>query len=568
MLSKNNSFVDLGLKHHAILNALKDFGYKIPSPIQLRCIPYLLAGRDVLGMAQTGSGKTAAFVLPLLHNVNPKLMVTQVLILAPTRELAIQVSTVCSEFSKYIDGIHIVPLYGGQRYDIQFRALSKGAHIVVGTPGRLLDHLNRGTLNLFKLRSLVLDEADEMLRMGFIDDVENILSKVPIKRQTALFSATLPIVIKRVINRFMNNPQEVFIHSGISVCSDVRQYYCPIYGTRKSEALMRFLETENFDAVIVFVRTKSSTVEVNEILEHNGYNSAALNGDMNQILRQQTLNRFKNGKLDILIATDIAARGLDVGRISLVINYDIPLDVESYVHRIGRTGRAGRIGNSLLFVGNYEFKLLRNIERGIHYSIPEVQLPSSDTLNVRRLEKFSAQVQMQLQSDDLNIYLKLLSKIKLKTNLDIEDLAAVFLKMVQGSKRLIVSSDLIKKNVALPRKVKANIIDGNGNGIRYNKKILSVTCIKKNMNKKMSLYRIELGRDHGIKMQHILGAIHGELNINVYIGTIKLFSSYSTIELSRKIPDKILSDFNRIRILNKPINIRFLGNVLSRRNIT
>ncbi|QOI11297.1 DEAD/DEAH box helicase [Blochmannia endosymbiont of Colobopsis nipponica] len=567
MLIKNSSFINLGLNSF-IINALKDLGYKEPSPIQAKCIPHLLAGLDVLGMAQTGSGKTAAFVLPLLQNVDSKLMATQVLVLTPTRELAIQISTVCSSLAKYLPDIYIVPIYGGQRYDIQFRALNKGAHIIVGTPGRLLDHLGRGTLDLTKLHSLVLDEADEMLRMGFIDDVESILLKIPVKHQTALFSATLPSAIRRIVHRFMKNPKEIFIHSGTSACSDIKQYYCLMYGIHKSEALMRFIEIENFDAVIVFVRTKSSSVEVTEILEKNGYNSAALNGDMSQTLRQQTLNRFKSGKFDILIATDIAARGLDVDRVSLVINYDVPLDAESYVHRIGRTGRAGRVGQSLLFVGRSEYKLLRNIERVINSVITEISLPSFDVLIARRLEKFSAQLELQLKHNDLDIYLKLLAKIRSKIDyLDTERLAAILLRMVQGSKRLAsYFNPSVKHFVSTRNRSKRDV---HGRNFAYCEKKGTLSNIyNKYQFGEMGLYRIELGRNHGIKISHIVGAINNNKgNINCCIGAIRLFASYSTIELPKIVSPKILSVFNRIRILNKPINIQFIGNVFRNSNI-
>ena len=349
MAEFETTFADLGLKA-PILEALTDLGYEKPSPIQAECIPHLLDGRDVLGMAQTGSGKTAAFSLPLLNNIDPELRAPQILVLAPTRELAVQVAEAMTEFSKHMRGVNVVALYGGQRYDVQLRALRQGPQIVVGTPGRLLDHLKRGTLDLSKLSGLVLDEADEMLRMGFIEVVETMMAQIPEGHQTALFSATMPEAIRRITRRFMKEPQEVRIQSSVTTRPDISQRYWTAYGMRKNEALVRFLEAEDFDAAIIFVRTKNATLEVAEALERNGYNSAALNGDMNQALREQTLERLKDGRLDILIATDVAARGLDVERISLVVNYDIPMDSESYVHRIGRTGRAGRAGRALLFV--------------------------------------------------------------------------------------------------------------------------------------------------------------------------------------------------------------------------
>ena len=348
MAEFETTFADLGLKA-PILEALNDLGYEKPSPIQAECIPHLLNGRDVLGMAQTGSGKTAAFSLPLLQNLDPELKAPQILVLAPTRELAVQVAEAMTDFSKHMRGVNVVALYGGQRYDVQLRALRQGPQIVVGTPGRLLDHLKRGTLDLSKLSGLVLDEADEMLRMGFIEDVETIMAQIPEGHQTALFSATMPEAIRRITRRFMKEPQEVRIQSSVTTRPDISQSYWTVWGMRKNEALVRFLEAEDFDAAIIFVRTKNATLEVAEALERNGYNSAALNGDMNQALREQTLERLKDGRLDILIATDVAARGLDVERISLVVNYDIPMDSESYVHRIGRTARAGNSGLAISF---------------------------------------------------------------------------------------------------------------------------------------------------------------------------------------------------------------------------
>jgi len=314
MTDIQTTFADLGLNAD-ILESLNGMGYVKPSPIQAECIPHLLAGRDVLGMAQTGSGKTAAFSLPLLHNIDPTVKAPQILVLAPTRELAVQVAEAVTEFSKHMRGLNVVALYGGQRYDVQLRALRQGPQVVVGTPGRLLDHLKRGTLDLSNLRGLVLDEADEMLRMGFIEDVETIMAQIPADHQTALFSATMPEAIRRITKRFMKDPQEVRIQSSLTTRPDISQSYWTAYG-RKTDALVRFLEAEDFDAAIIFVRTKNATMEVAEALERSGYNSAALNGDMNQALREQTLERLKDGRLDILIATDVAARGLDVERIS------------------------------------------------------------------------------------------------------------------------------------------------------------------------------------------------------------------------------------------------------------
>jgi len=573
MAEFETTFADLGLKA-PILEALNDLGYEKPSPIQAECIPHLLSGRDVLGMAQTGSGKTAAFSLPLLNNIDPDLRAPQILVLAPTRELAVQVAEAMTEFSKHMRGVNVVALYGGQRYDVQLRALRQGPQIVVGTPGRLLDHLKRGTLDLSKLSGLVLDEADEMLRMGFIEDVETIMAQIPEGHQTALFSATMPEAIRRITRRFMKDPQEVRIQSSVTTRPDISQSYWSVYGMRKNEALVRFLEAEDFDAAIIFVRTKNATLEVAEALERSGYNSAALNGDMNQALREQTLERLKDGRLDILIATDVAARGLDVERISLVVNYDIPMDSESYVHRIGRTGRAGRAGRALLFVENRERRLLRNIERTMKLTIPEADLPNADLLGKRRLEKFAAKVQQQLESSDLDQYRALLSQIQPVAEgeeLDMETLAAALLKMAQGERSLIVPPDapmrpkreFRDRDDRFERRGDRN--DRGPRGDRPERGGEDRPRRERRDAGEMELYRIEVGRDDGVEVRHIVGAIANEGDISSrYIGNIKLFGSHSTIELPKGMPGEVLQHFTRTRILNKPMNMQLLGDAQPR----
>ncbi|MDF7787595.1 DEAD/DEAH family ATP-dependent RNA helicase [Pantoea sp. SGAir0180] len=554
MTDIQTTFADLGLNAD-ILESLNGMGYVKPSPIQAECIPHLLAGRDVLGMAQTGSGKTAAFSLPLLNNIDPTIKAPQILVLAPTRELAVQVAEAMTEFSKHMRGLNVVALYGGQRYDVQLRALRQGPQVVVGTPGRLLDHLKRGTLDLSNLRGLVLDEADEMLRMGFIEDVETIMAQIPEGHQTALFSATMPEAIRRITKRFMKDPQEVRIQSSLTTRPDISQSYWTAYG-RKTDALVRFLEAEDFDAAIIFVRTKNATLEVAEALERSGYNSAALNGDMNQALREQTLERLKDGRLDILIATDVAARGLDVERISLVVNYDIPMDAESYVHRIGRTGRAGRAGRALLFVENRERRLLRNIERTMKLTIPEVELPNAELLGQRRLAKFAAKVQQQLESSDLEQYRALLTKMQPEEELDIETLAAALLKMAQGERPLIVPADAPRP----PRREFRERDDRrDSRGPRDSRDGDRPRRERRDVGD-MQLYRIEVGRDDGVEVRHIVGAIANEGDISSrYIGNIKLFGTHSTIELPKGMPGDVLQHFTRTRILNKPMNMQLLG---------
>lgn len=553
-MTKDISFIDLGLSEE-ILNALNDLGFSKPSPIQTECIPLLLAGEDVLGMAQTGSGKTAAFSIPFLMKLDINLKAPQVLVLAPTRELAIQVAEACSEYAKYMKGLKVLALYGGQRYDVQLRALKQGPQIVVGTPGRLLDHLNRKTLDLSNLKGLVLDEADEMLRMGFIDDVESIMAAIPDDHQTALFSATMPAPIRRITKRFMKDPKEVQIKSTTQTTPDIEQSYWLVRGLRKNEALIRFLEAEDFDAAIIFVRTKTATLDVADALEQHGYNCAALNGDMTQQLREQTLDRLRNGRLDILIATDVAARGLDVDRISLVINYDITLDSESYVHRIGRTGRAGRAGRALLFVDSRERRLLKNIEQMIKKPIPEVQLPSKELLEARRLISFSEKIAKQINAADLDSYRDLLPKLLQTDETDMETLAAALLRLAQSERPLILPPDPVFK----PTKSLRGDSDRAERGERRLKGDNREDPKRRERRDvgEMDLYRIEIGKENGVDVRHIVGAIANEGDISSrYIGNIKLYDKYSTVELPKGMPKDLLSHFEKVRVLNIPMNMR------------
>ncbi|QJC35779.1 DEAD/DEAH box helicase [Enterobacteriaceae endosymbiont of Donacia sparganii] len=539
----NITFTKFGLNKF-ILKSLKDIGYIKPSPIQKKCIPYLLLKKDVLGIAQTGSGKTAAFILPLLNNLNLSIKKTQVLILTPTRELAIQVAEAASIFAKYINGINILALYGGQSYQIQLKRLHLGVQIIIATPGRLLDHIQRKTVNLSKLNSLVIDEADEMLRMGFIEDVEKILSTIPKGYQTSLFSATMPKRIKNITKNFMFNPYEVSIKTDTKTIPDIKQTYWLIYG-KKIDALMKFLETENFDAALIFVKTKISTIEIADILKQFSYNSAALNGDMNQNNREKTLEKFRKGKLDILIATDIAARGLDVDRIDLVINYDIPMDIESYIHRIGRTGRAGRQGKSLTFIEYREKRLLKNIERRIKCSINEILLPNSKILCQKRLEKFIIKIKEEensINNIDLIQYKNIISTLILKSDINQEKLIAILLKLSQNKRPLILPPDPIH-NFKKQFNKKLNFIKN-----KYTKKYRKI----KNY---MNIYRINIGKKDKVEIRHIVGAIINECKINSNdIGNIKLFADYSTIELSSIIKKNIMNFSKKIKILNKSIN--------------
>ena len=543
------TFNDLGLPEF-ILKAVSDLGFETPSPIQQACIPALLEGRDVLGMAQTGSGKTAAFSLPILAKIDPAAKHPQLLVMAPTRELAIQVADACEHFMKYAKGINIVTLYGGQRYDIQLRALKQGAQVVVGTPGRILDHIRRNTLNLSELKAIVLDEADEMLRMGFIDDVETVMAELPEEHQTALFSATMPEPIRRITKRFMKNPQEVKIKVNNDNAPDIEQNCWYVQGFRKNEALLRFLEVEEFDAAIIFTRTKTGTLDVTELLEKHGFRAAALNGDMTQQLREQTLDRLRNGSLDIVVATDVAARGIDIERISLVVNYDIPLDAESYVHRIGRTGRAGRSGRALLFVEPRERRLLRNIEHLMKKPINEVELPNHEVLQACRRKKFQDKITKQLEHHDLEMYRSLLEDL-FTADQDQEDIAAAMLMLLQGKQKLILPPD--------PPMDKRRRDRGDR---RENPRSAERRGERKGYGnpQPMDLYRIEVGRADGVEVRHIVGAIANEGDINSrYIGHIKLYDDYSTVELPQGMPKELLQQFGKTRVLNKQMQMSFMG---------
>ena len=553
MTETKMTFKDLGLPEF-ILNAVSDLGFETPSPIQQICIPHLLEGRDVLGMAQTGSGKTAAFSLPILAQIDPTEKHPQLLVMAPTRELAIQVADACEQFVKYAKGINIVTLYGGQRYDIQLRALKQGAQVVVGTPGRILDHLRRGTLSLAELKAIVLDEADEMLRMGFIDDVETVMAELPEHHQTALFSATMPEPIRRITKRFMNDPQEVKIKATQQSAPDIAQSCWYVHGFRKNDALLRFLEVEDFDAAIIFTRTKTGTLDVTEFLEKHGFRAAALNGDMTQQLREQTLDRLRSGSLDIVVATDVAARGIDIERISLVVNYDIPLDAESYVHRIGRTGRAGRSGRALLFVEPRERRLLRNVEHLIKKNIEEVELPNHEVLQACRRKKFKDKITTQLEHHDLELYRELLEDM-FTADQSQEDIAAAMMMLLQGKQKLILPPDpVVDKKARRDRNERGDR--------RENPRSAERRGERKGYGnpQPMDLYRIEVGRGDGVEVRHIVGAIANEGDINSrYIGHIKLYDDYSTIELPQGMPKELLQQFAKTRVLNKQMRMSFIG---------
>ncbi len=432
------SFRDLGLSE-AVLSALADVGYESPSPIQAQTIPVLLSGQDMLGQAQTGTGKTAAFALPALTKIDLSRHEPQVLVLVPTRELALQVSEAFLRYAAHLKGFHVLPIYGGQSYQPQLNALRRGVHVVVGTPGRVIDHMNRGTLKLSGLTLLVLDEADEMLRMGFIDAVESVLEQTPPQRQVALFSATIPAPIRRIAAKHLRTPVEVTIKSKTTTATNIRQRYWMVSGVHKLDALTRILEAESFDGMLVFTRTKQSTVELAEKLEARGFAAAPLNGDIAQPLRERTVARLKAGQIDILVATDVAARGLDVERIGHVVNYDVPYDTESYVHRIGRTGRAGRKGEAILFIAPRERNMLRAIERATRQVIEPMNLPSVDAVNTLRISKFKQRITETIAKGDGNLYRPVLEQLETESGLGLIDIAAALASLSQGSTPLLLA---------------------------------------------------------------------------------------------------------------------------------
>jgi ATP-dependent RNA helicase DeaD len=431
------TFRDLGLSE-AILRGLEDVGYESPSPIQAATVPVLLSGADMLGQAETGTGKTAAFALPALSRLDLSGRDPQVLVLVPTRELALQVAEAFQRYAAHLPGFHVLPIYGGQSYQPQLNALRRGVHVVVGTPGRVIDHMNRGTLNLAKLSTLVLDEADEMLQMGFIDAVESILEQMPPGRQIALFSATLPPAIRRIAQRHLRKPVEVTIRAKSGTAARIRQRCWLVSGLHKLDALTRILETETFDGMLIFTRTKLATVELAEKLEARGFAAAALNGDVPQAQRERTVARLRAGEIDIVVATDVAARGLDVDRISHVLNYDAPYDGESYVHRVGRTGRAGRSGEAILFIAPRERPLLRAIERATRQRIEPMDLPSVDAVNASRIAKFKVRISETVARGKAAEFRPILRELETETGMPLIDIAAALASLGQGEAPLLL----------------------------------------------------------------------------------------------------------------------------------
>lgn len=541
------SFADLNLSEPT-LKAVQELGYENPSPIQAATIPLIMNNQDIIGQAQTGTGKTAAFALPVLSQIDLKQKLPQVIVMCPTRELAIQVSEAFQAYARHIPGFHVMPIYGGQAYGQQISALKRGVHVVVGTPGRVLDHLDKGTLKLTGIKTLILDEADEMLRMGFIEDIETIMEAAPEECQKTMFSATMPAPIAKIARKYLQDPEEVKIASKTSTVERIDQQFLMLRNNQKLDALTRILEAEEYDGCIIFVRTRSLTTELSEKLEARGHAVAPINGDMNQAAREQTIRRLKSGKLDIVIATDVAARGLDVERISLVVNYDIPLDTEAYVHRIGRTGRAGRTGKAILLTTPREKRLLFAIERATKQKLTAMPVPSSDMIAQRRADNFSATVAEVLNSTPLQFYQEFSEMLQEKLDVTESELAAALIYMAQERNPLQVEmSDFQAMDVYRnERDDRGRGRDkGQGRGERQ----------RDDSNKQT--YRIEVGRDHGVQVSDIVGAIANEARIDArQIGRIKLNGSFSTVDLPSDMPAGALEHLKKVHIRKRQIDIQ------------
>ncbi len=560
-----DSFAALALPPF-LLSSLAEVGYETPSPIQAACIPHLLAGSDLLGEAQTGTGKTAAFALPLLAKLDLADKRPQALVLTPTRELAIQVAEAFQKYAHHMPGFHVLPIYGGQSMVIQLRALSRGAHIIVGTPGRVMDHLERKSLSLDNLKTLVLDEADEMLRMGFIDDVEWILEHTPATRQTALFSATMPDPIRRIAQRYLRDPQQVKIRSATTTVATIKQKYWQVRGADKIEALTRMLEVEeDFDAAIIFVRTKTATVELADRLEARGYEAAALNGDMTQGLREQVIERLKSGSLDIVVATDVAARGIDVPRVTHVINYDVPYDTEAYVHRIGRTGRAGRTGVAILFVSPREMRMLKAIERATRQPIEPIALPTRGEVAERRIAQFRQQIMDVLAEENLDFFYEVVRRMEGEDDLATRQIAAALAFLAQRERPLQPEglpepAAPEARAVPMPRSGSASAVPPAPTFEREDRpeRPRREKPVEKRDfgNAPVLRYRIEVGRNQGALPKEIVGAIANEGGIDGrLIGQINLFDDYSTVELP-ELPADVLESLKRTRVRQQPLRIR------------
>jgi ATP-dependent RNA helicase DeaD len=538
------TFADLHI-HPAVLQAVSDVGYESPSAIQAETIPALLAGSDVVGLAQTGTGKTAAFAIPILSKIDTSSKTTQALVLAPTRELALQVAEAFSRYGARLSNLNVLPIYGGSSYSVQLSGLRRGAQIVVGTPGRVIDHLERGTLDLSHLDYLVLDEADEMLQMGFAEDVERILSDTPEYKQVALFSATMPPAIRKITSKYLHDAVEVSVKTKTATAENITQRYILVDGRRKMEALTRVLEVEQFAAMIIFVRTKQATEEVAEKLRARGFAAAAINGDIAQNQRERTIAGLKDGSIDILVATDVAARGLDVDRISHVVNYDIPHDPESYVHRIGRTGRAGRSGTALLFVSPRERHLLKSIERVTRQKVIEGELPTVEDVNAQRVEKFRDSITEALNAPGFDVFRSLIADYERDNDVPMADIAAALALQSRDGAAFLMKPE--------PPQEKRTFTDDRGGRsdrpARPDK--------PRSRPGGFATYRIDVGKRHKVMPGAIVGAIANEGGLHRSdFGHITIKPDHSLVELPPNLPPETLNALAKTRIQGILINLQ------------
>jgi ATP-dependent RNA helicase DeaD len=531
-----------------ILSAITEMGFSSPTPIQQKSIPALLAGSDVLGEAQTGTGKTAAFGLPLLARLDPDLNEPQMLVVCPTRELAIQVSEALQQFAKYTKGINVATVYGGQSYGIQNRELKRGPQIVVGTPGRMMDHIEKERLSLDNLRACVLDEADEMLNMGFLDDIEWILGKVPSDTQMAFFSATMPAPIKKITNQFLTDPVHVKIAVQKEAKANITQKAWRVGGIGKTQGLERICEVVDYDAMIVFVRTRNDTLTLSEHLVNKGFKAAALNGDMQQADRERIVDHLKSGRVDILIATDVVARGLDVPRISHVINYDLPFDSESYVHRIGRTGRAGREGEAILFASDREMRFLGRLERATEGNIEKFEMPDAAALSAHRIARTKADLTQIVEGKELERFANVLNTIAEESELTVVQLAAALLFQAQKNQPLFPAQDPVERSRGRGERDRRDRAERGDRGDRQSR-----------YQGDFDLYKLAVGREQGVRPSDIVGAIANEIKINSReIGNIKLFDTHSHVELPRSLAGKAVDLLNKISIRRHKINAELI----------
>ncbi|MEZ5559919.1 MAG: DEAD/DEAH box helicase [Pseudomonadales bacterium] len=565
-------FAALGLAAE-VLNALAGLGYEQPTPIQARTIPPLLAGRDLLGQAQTGTGKTAAFALPLLSRLDTRLRQPQVLVLAPTRELALQVAEAFQRYGAGIANLHVLPIYGGQDYGVQLKMLARGVHVVVGTPGRVMDHLRRGTLNLEALRTVVLDEADEMLRMGFIDDVEWILAQTPSARQLALFSATMPKEVQRIAGSHLTDPEVIRLEERTTTAASVRQRVWIVSGTHKLDALTRILEVETFDAMIVFVRTRNATVELAERLCARGFDAAAIHGEIAQRDRQRIIANLKSGALDILVATDVAARGLDVERVSHVVNFDIPYDTEAYVHRIGRTGRAGRAGDAILFVAPRERHMLRSIERATGQAIELMDLPTHEAINSVRVQRFFESLTRTLADEDLGSLVELVERYQREHAVDPVLIAAALAHMAKGGSPLMVKPRQSATRAVVDAGAAESAAATQARAPRAKSQERRAPERSRpdrdsrqsrrggdSSDVPLELFRVEVGRSHGAEPRNIIGAIVNEAGIDSsYVGKLDMQDEYSTVELPPGMPKPVFDHLKRVWVAGQQLKISRVG---------